>query len=332
MLRAGLWRQRSPSMATKSKLRTVALRVCCVVCLTGGLCHAQDLTPRAYVITPVRSNAIVLGYAFITGSVLFNSSLPITDASGRINLPNISYYHSLDLLGHSANITATLPYAVGNFRGENALNGNVGTLYRSGLGDSIYRFAVNLKGGSAMPVQEFLKWRQKTIIGASLKMIAPTGQYNPSVLVNIGTNRWSFKPELGYSHKRGKWLFDTYGGAWFYTPNHEFFSHNKYFSGTNTQSQRPIGSFEGHLSYNVTPRFWFSLDGNYWFGGRTTVNDVLNIKSYQSNSRIGVTGAFPVSKYQTLKVSYSGGTYVRYGGNYQQLSVAWQYSWLGRPK
>ncbi len=310
--------------------RTRVWQVCLLVCLLASICCAQDLTPRAYVITPIHSNVITLTYSFFTGSILFDSALPIAGASGRISVPIFSYYHALNFFGRSANIAASLPYSVGHFEGE--VNGTEQRLYRSGLEDSVYRFSVNLKGGPALSAQQFQEWRQKTLIGASVKIVAPTGQYNPTVLINIGSNRWGFKPEIGLSHRRGHWLIDTYGGVWFFTTNAEFFSHNRIFPGINTQHQSPIGSLEAHLSYNVTPRLWVSLDGNFWFGGRTSFNGVINLQTFQANSRIGGTAAIPVSKHQSLKVSYSKGDYVRFGGNYQNLSVAWQYSWLGRPK
>ena len=79
------------------------------------------------------------------------------------------------------------------------MNG-VGTeIYRSGLLDSGFRFSVNRKGGPAMDLSEFLSWKEKTIVGASLTITAPTGQYDPTVLVNTGTNRWGIKPEIGLS-------------------------------------------------------------------------------------------------------------------------------------
>ena len=114
-------------------------------------------------------------------------------------------------------------------------------LYRSGLADSVYRFSVNLKGGPAMTPQEFSKWKQKLLLGASLKVIAPTGQYDPTKLINWGSNRWSFKPEFGYSQRWGKWVLDGYAGAWFFTTNHDFWSRNAYYPGTRSQSQSPIG-------------------------------------------------------------------------------------------
>ena len=93
-----------------------------------------------------------------------------------------------------------------------------------------------------------------------------------------------------------------------------------------------MGSFEGHLSYNFKPRLWVSLDGNFWFGGRITINSIENFNTYQKNSRIGVTASIPLNKHQSIKFSYSNGDYVLYGGNYQSVIIAWQYEWLGKPR
>jgi len=297
------------------------------ICLACTLCHAQDLAPRAYIITLVHSNAITLAWGFYDGGVDFNG-LPIS-GTGTYSVPIFSYYHSFSFFGRSANVVASLPYAVGNFQGTAV--GAEQHLYRSGLLDSAVRFSVNLKGGPAMPAQEFVKWKQKVLLGASLKVVAPTGQYDPTKLINWGANRWSFKPEFGYSQRRGKWIVDGYFGVWFFTTNPEFFSHNAFFPGTNSQSQSPIGALEGHLSYDFNPRLWVSLDSNFWFGGTTSLNGVQNPSSRQTNSRIGATVSIPLTKHQSLKVSYSDGTYIRYGGDYQNVSVAWQYAWLGRP-
>jgi hypothetical protein len=297
--------------------------------LEAGICNAQDLAPRAYLITPVHSNAVTLTYSFFDGSLLFEGTVPITGATARAHVSIFNYTHSFKLLGRSANFTAALPYGVGNFRGN--VVGAEALAYRSGLLPATFRFSVNLIGGPAMNVAEFMKWRQKNILGISLRLVPKTGQYDPTKLINLGTNRWALKPELGYSHRWGHWILDAYGGAWFYTTNPEFFSHNQFSPGANTQSQGPIGSFEGHLSYGFRPRLWVSLDGNYWFGGTTSLNGVQNASTLQRNSRIGGTASIPVSRHQSIKFSYSNGAYIRYGGNFQNASVAWQYSWLGRP-
>ena len=257
----------------------------------------------------------------------FNGTIPITGATGTYHIPALSYYHSFSLFGRSANITGLLPYGVGTFQGS--VLGTHQQIYRSGLLDVGLRFSVNLKGGRAMSAQEFANWKQKALLGASLTMIAPTGQYDPLRLVNWGIHRWAFKPELGYSRRWGNWLLDGYGGVWFYTTNNAFFS----IPNPQPQTEKPIGSFEGHLSYDFSKeRCWISLDVNFWFGGTTSLNGVSNPVTRQTSSRIGGTAAFPLSKHQTIKISYSDGTYVRFGGNYQNVSVAWQYSWLGWPK
>jgi len=233
---------------------------------------AQDLTPRAYVITPVNSNAIVLSTSFFDGDILFDGTVPITDSSGKVWISTLSLYHALNVLGRSANATASLPYAIGNFRGK--VTGAETRAYRSGLVDTIFRLSLNLIGGPALSAPKFRSWKQKTLIGAGLKIIAPTGQYDPTKLINPGGNRWVFKPEIGLSRRWGNWIVDTYGGVEFFTDNHEFFSRNQF--STNTQSQKPMAAFEGHLSYDVRPRLWASLDGNFWRGGMTSINGVEN--------------------------------------------------------
>jgi hypothetical protein len=304
--------------------------VAAVIASSVGLSFGQDLVPRAYVITPLHSNAIVLTNSFLDGDILFDGAVPITDSTGRIYISTFSYYHSLSFFGRSANATASLPYAIGNFRGK--VVGTEAHAYRSGLVDTIFRLSVNLKGGPALSAPNFRTWKQKTLIGLSLKVVAPTGQYDPTKLINPGGNRWVFKPELGLSRRWGHWIVDTYGGVVFFTANHDFFSRNAFSAGTNTQSQRPVAAFEGHLSYDVRPRLWASLDGNFWRGGSTSVNGIEKPGSLQSNSRIGGTASIPISLHQSLKFSYSRGAYVRLGGNFQNLSLGWQYSWIGKPE
>ncbi|MGB9436087.1 MAG: transporter [Candidatus Acidiferrum sp.] len=286
---------------------------------------AQDLAPRAYVITAVHTNAINTTWSFYDGGVNFNGTIPVTNATGTYNISIFSYYHSLNFFGRSANIVAYLPYGVGTFQGD--LSEQHRSVYRSGLLDSSFRFSVNLMGGPAMQPKEFATWKQKRLLGLSLRMVAPTGQYSGKKLVNWGSNRWAFKPELGYSERWGHWVLDGYAGVWFYTTNSAFYAGPV----TKPQDEAPIGALEGHLSYDVKPRLWLSLDANFWSGGITSLSGIRNLATKQTGSRIGGTVSFPISKHQSIKVSYSNGTYIIFGGNYQNVSVSWQYSWLGRP-
>jgi hypothetical protein len=310
-------------------LRVCSAVVLCSFCAVVRLCGAQSLSPRAYVITPVHSNAVTLSYSLSAGNVVFDDTLPVTDSSGRIGAEIVSYFHTFDFFGRSANVTMLLPYVIGHFKGD--VNGESEELYRSGLDAAAARVSVNLIGARAMDPREFSQWRQKAVLGASLLVQTPTGQYDGSRLVNTGQHRWSFKPEIGFSQRWDHWLLDAYGAVWFFTPNNDFFSNAPGSNGPNRQTQEPMGAVEAHLSYDIKPRMWVSIDGNFWYGGKTSLNGVQSPTTLQQNSRLGATAAVPITKHQALKFSYSGGTYVQFGGNFQNVSFAWQYSWIGRP-
>lgn len=310
-------------------LMRLALRLAALMAVAAGLWEtalAQDLSPRAYIITPIHSNAVTLTYGFYRGGVDFDGAAPITNATGTYSVPVVTYYHSINFFGRSANFNASLPYAVGNFQGTVGNQQQQQSIYRSGLTDSTYRLSVNLLGGPAMPAREYAKWKQKVLLGASLKILAPTGQYDPLKLVNWGANRWAVKPELGYSERWGHWVVDAYGGVWFYTKNPQYYSIPRPLP----QTEAPIGSFEGHLSYDIKTKLWFSLDGNYWWGGVTSLSGIANPATRQTSSRVGVTASLPFRNHQSFKISYNDGAYIRFGGNYQNVSVAWQYSWVGK--
>jgi len=297
-----------------------------------GRLHAQELAPRAYVITPLGSNAITLANTYNSGDLLLEGAAPIKDATASLNAPTLTYYRAFSLFGRSANVFAGLAYGVGTFEGN--VLGEQRSIYRSGLFDSVVRLSVNLVGGPAMSLPEMRTWQQKTLVGVSIKVVAPTGQYDPTKLINLGANRWAFKPELGLSRRWGHWIFDAYGAVWLFTENPEFFSRNAYVPGVQSQTQDPVAVIETHLSYDVRPRMWISLDANFWRGGATSLNGVENPATLQQNSRVGITGAFPITRHQSLKLSYTRGAYIRFGGDYQILSAAWQYSWIsaGRSK
>ena len=276
--------------------------------LGAGTLSAQDLVPRAYLITPVGSNAVTLSYGYNDGELLFEGTVPIENATGKLSVPLVAYFRSLDFFGRSANLTAGVPYGVGTFEGD--VVGEPRSIRRSGMFDSVIRFSVNLYGGPAMSLPEMRQWRRKHLLGASLKVVAPTGQYDPAKLVNLGANRWTFKPEVAYSRFFGHVELDAYASVVLFTKNPDF------YPGTRDQSQKPIGAFEAHLSYDVRPRLWVSLDANFWYGGRSSVDGVENAATLQKNSRIGLTASFPVTRHQSVKVGYARGAYIRFGGDY----------------
>jgi hypothetical protein len=303
--------------------------VALAVCAVPSLCAAQDLTPRAYLSAPVTSNAVIVTYAFSDGELVFDPTVPIEDAVGTIHAPVLTYFHQFDFFGRSANISGSLPFAIGDFSGT--VSGQERAVRREGLADIAVRFAVNIAGAPALTPAVFVKTAPpRATLGASVKVIAPAGQYNPAFLINIGSNRWGFKPELGYTHRAGPLTLDAYAGVWFFTANNDFFA-TVPGAPPNVRTQDPIGALEFHVSYDFKPRLWISADINYWRGGKTSVNGMTNGETLQANSRFGITGSVPLTRRQSVKISFSDGFIVRIGGNYRILSVGWQYGWLGTP-
>jgi hypothetical protein len=197
------------------------------------------------------------------------------------------------------------------------------SITRSGLGDMRLKLSVNLWGIPALEPAAFVKVKPRTNIGASLTIAAPAGQYYPDKLINIGTNRWAFKPEVGLSHPVGRWQLDLSGGAWLFTSNDQF------YPGTSTRSQDPLVVFQTHVSYNVTRRAWAAIDGT-WYGGADVSVDGGPPASRQNNARLGVTLSLPVRRQQSLKFAYSTGASTRSGSDFATVAVAWQYLWFDR--
>jgi hypothetical protein len=280
---------------------------------------AQELEPNAYSLSPTGVNLFLATYNHSGGDLTFDPALPIEDANARINTAAIGYGRTFGLGGRLAQVGIAVPYSVGRLEG--LYIGEYAKAHRSGLKDAAVRFAVNLVGAPAMGLKEFASFRRKTILGLSLSVVSPLGQYSPGRIINIGTNRWSFKPELGLSHAAGKWTLDVYAGVWLFTPNSNF-------SNGKQRTQDPIGSFQFHLIRTLRPRMWIAFDSNYYTGGRTSVNGVIN-QDLQRNSRIGATFAVPLARRHGLKFSFSRGAYTTVGADFHAFGVAYQYTWGG---
>lgn len=279
----------------------------------------QELQPRAYFPAPVGLNFFGVSYSGNSGGLLFDPSLPIEDAHVNATIGTASFGGALDVFGRSGQVLAVLPYGVADISGTVA--GIGASRHRSGLADSTFRFATNFYGAPAMHIREFAKYHPKTLIGLSLTVTAPTGQYDPNVLINIGTNRWAFKPEIGISHFVGKWEVETALGAWLYTDN------SKFYGGT-FRKQDPLGSIQLHIVRILPRRMWLAFDGTFYTGGRTYVGDTIQA-TYQANTRFGGTLGIALKRRQALRIAYFHGATTRIGTDISSLSIAYQVLWQG---
>jgi hypothetical protein len=284
----------------------------------AGAC-AQELEPRSYSNAPVGLNFLIAGYVYADGKVAFDPSLPVADAQFHTNTGVVAYARSLNAWGKSAKFDVVLPYS--SFSGHGQLGGQPREREMSGFGDPLFRFSMNFYGAPALSVKEFADYRQDLIVGASLQVTAPLGQYDNSKLLNLGTNRWSFKPELGISKALGQWTLEFAPSATFYTDNTDY-------DNGGTLAQAPVYAVQGHVTYGFQSGIWLALDGTYFTGGRNTINGVRT-DTLQANTRAGVTLALPVDRYNSVKIYVSTGTSTRTGSDFDAIGLAWQYRWGG---
>ena len=284
-----------------------------------GLTYAQDLEPRAYTNTPVGLNFLLVGYQNSKGALLFDPALPITDANAEVNMGLLAYVRTMGLAGKSAKVGVLLPYA--DLSADGYVDGDYRTRETDGLADPAFYFTINLYGAPAFTFKEFKDYQQDTIIGFTFKLTAPLGVYDNDKLINIGTNRWSFKPEFGISKAIGRWTLDAAAAAVLYTDNDEF------DNGT-TRQQDPIYSLQGHVIYSFKNHIWAAVSATYYTGGRTTIDGATR-DDLQQNWRTGFTVAFPISSNHSIKLFGNSGVSTRTGTDYDSLGIAWQYRWGG---
>ncbi len=275
------------------------------------------MEPRSYANAPVGLNFLIAGYAYTSGGYPMDGALPITDPQLATNSAVLAYGRVLDLWGMSAKLNVIVPYT--DLSGTASLAGQPMQRDITGLADPIFKLSVNLYGAPALSLQEFKSYEQDLIVGASLRVTAPLGQYDDTKVVNLGTNRWSFKPEVGLSKALGPWTLEATAAATLYTDNTDFFNGN-------TRSQSPLYSLEAHTIYSFTPGIWGSLDLTYFSGGRTTINGALN-NDLQQNWRLGGTFSFPVNLQNSIKLYASSGVSARTGNDFDLIGIAWQYRW-----
>jgi hypothetical protein len=284
--------------------------------------RSQDLDPRAYVRIPVNVTVAVAGFSYSDGGIVTDATLPLEDLQAKIGSASLAVVHSFSLFGKTAQASVALPYAWGE--ASAIIAGSRQSTTRTGLGDMRLKISWLITGAPAAKLGELANAPRKTILGTSLSVVTPIGQYFPEKLINIGTNRWAFKPELALSQPVGKrWLIDFYSGIWLFTKNDSF------YPGTSVRTQEPLGSFQGHISYNIQPLMWVAFDWTYYTGGRSTV-DGLEMNDRQINSRVGATLVMPVGKMNAIKFAYSTGAIIRSGADFTSISAGWQTTFLGK--
>ena len=279
---------------------------------------AQFSDPRNYQNVPVGVNQIELGYAYVRANASIDSAIVIGGAKLNLNQGTISYTRYFGLFGRTAWVAPGIPLAGlgGSVSGTN-VNGSI-----AGAGDSSYEFAMLFKGGPALSPVEFANYKPTTTLGMSLVVTAPTGLYRSDKILNLGSDRWSFRPEVGASYPFGpeqKWALDAYANCYFYTDNTSY-------RGAEILRQEPLPGFEGHLSYAFNQRIVGSLDTRYSFRGETFVNG-QNQDDSQKNFILGSEAIVTLNAKNQLTFIFEKALVHQNGPSATGASVRYDYLW-----
>ncbi len=305
-------------------LRNLYIWCLCVLLILGlpFLCFAQELEPRRWSHLPTGKNFAGGAYAYTKADIFFDPVLRIENVEMEMHSWALKYIHTFELFQKSARIDFTQAYQEGRWTG--LLDGVPSSIKRSGLSDSVLRFAINLYGAPPLEGKEFAAYRAKvdveTIVGTALVVHLPTGDYMDDKLINLGTNRFTFRPQLGVVHNRGKWSMELTGAVWLYTDNDDFFNGNKL-------EQDPLYTLQTHLIYTFLPGLWASASAGYGYGGEATVNGVKK-NDRRGNLAYALSLGFPIMRQLGVKVAYLGTrTQESVGQDTDSIAVAFSIFW-----
>jgi hypothetical protein len=280
---------------------------------------AQELDARTYSNVPIGVNFLAVGYAFNQGNIFLDPALPIEDADAKIHVAFARYLRTFSLFGLPTKVKMNLPWTSGHWEG--IVEGELRTRDVSGFGDVRIGIETLFFGAPALRKSEFSSFKQRTVFGVGLDVVMPTGQYDSSKLVNAGSSRWAFSPEIGFSQTFKKWILELALAAGIYGDNDRP-------SGGSRLEQDSYYVFKTYLTRSFRPGFWVSFGAGYGRGGATTVDAIVR-DDEQSNVRVGITCSYPISPSQGLVFNLSSGYTYRAGPDFDTIAVAYQYSWGG---
>lgn len=283
-----------------------------------GKLNAQDIEPRRWTPMPLGVHAIGVGYGFQSGILYFDPALQVIDASVDVSFIGLQYFQPLKLGNKLARLDVLIPYSSAKWEG--LLAGNPTAVNRNGFADPRVRLSLNLIGPDAMDpkgIKEYYAANPvNTSFGVSLAVTFPFGQYYSDKLLNIGQNRFVFRPQIGMVHNWGLWSYELTTSVFIFTNNNVFFNNQ-------TRRQNPLFAIQTHLIRRFKNRMWASISAGYGAGGESSINEIN-----KNDNRSDILGAaslgFPVFKRQAVKLSYlRTQTFNDIGADTNTFAVGW---------
>jgi len=290
----------------------------CLALAAGA--QAQDIEPRRWTHLPVGSNVLGLAYGYTDGDLSFDPVLEVQDAKVESQTLALSFVRSFDCFGRTGRLDAILPYQWARWDG--LLAGTPATREREGFSDPWLRFSLDLVGAPALKGTEYADFRAahpvQTVVGVALGVQLPLGDYEDDKLLNLGQNRFVFRPQAGVVHTSGPWSFELTSSIWIFTDNDDFF-------GGNELAQNPLYDTQAHVVRSFPNKCWASAGVAYAWGGESSVNGQSKADD-RSNLLSSVSAGMPLGESQSLKIGYiRGDTQNDVGADTHTFFIAWSF-------
>jgi hypothetical protein len=280
--------------------------------------ESQELEPRSFTNIPRGMNFVLVGYGYSGGNVLLDPHIPIDEVDTRLHSIYGGYVRSIKIFGLSGKVNVTVPWASGDYGA--VYDGIDSSRSISGLGDTRIGLSVNFTGAPSLTKEEFQDYKPNLISGMHMRIICPTGQYDPDHVINLGSNRWVFWPTWGISKFWNNWILEGHISAAFFTPNYELL-------GDNTFSQNPLAGFKIHVIRSFKGNWWISLSSGYLIGGKTYINGELK-DTHISTLRVALNAAVTIRQNHVLRLTSFTSRRFERGADFDAIALTYQFRWI----
>ena len=271
-----------------------------VVGMGASLLSASDDGPRMYWNAPVGTNILQAYFWTASGnSISPENTQPQIDFDTDINIGVLGYNRIINIAGHSAIATAVI---TGGKVSGSVLGSSLAT--SSGIGDLYLQGVVNIFGAPALSAEDFASYKQDTVLSLLVGVTIPTGAYKNNQALNLGTNRWNMRIGLPFMQTIGDWIpgkittFEVLPSVWFYGDNDDYTG-----LGLNLE-QDPMYTLEAHITQDITPALFVSLDYFVQRVGDSSINGSTPSGANTSDS-LGVTVGYMLNAQTQFQLRYA---------------------------
>jgi hypothetical protein len=171
----------------------------------------------------------------------------------------------------------------------------------NGFGDPMIEFVVNVLGPPAQRnIPDALRYEPGFSVDLLVDLMVPIGEYDDDQALNIGQNRWYGRLGMPIIWQLGSWVpgrrttLEFLPVVWWFGDNDDYVGQ--------TMETDPLFQLDAHLTRDFTEHLWGSVDGTWYSGGESSINDIPGEKL--NDAGLGLTLGYQINDNLNLTVGY----------------------------